>query len=91
MKTRIFLLLAACLLLAGVALASEMPSLDWNVIGGGGGYLKAGTTVINATIGQPVVGEVSTSKLDLCSGFWCGSDDVYNPPKITIYLPVVMR
>jgi hypothetical protein len=91
MRTRFFLLILACLLLAGVALASGVPSVDWNVIGGGGGYLKADTTVLNTTIGQAVVGEVSDGKLGLCSGFWCGSDDIYNPPDIHIYLPLVLR
>ena len=91
MKTRIFLLLIACLLLFGVALASEMPSLEWNVIGGGGGRVAAGKFEIEGTIGQAVVGVVGDEKLGLFSGFWYGSDDVYDPPKITIYLPLVMR
>jgi hypothetical protein len=59
--------------LFGTALASAAPemSLDWNVIGGGGGENESsdGTYSLNGTIGQPVAGAAGE---ELCSGFWCG-------------------
>jgi hypothetical protein len=93
MRSRIIILLVACLLLTGVALASGIPSVDWNVIGGGGGSVVADSTGIQGTIGQAVVGVVAdeNDKYEICSGFWCGSEDVYDPPKVNIYLPLVVR
>jgi hypothetical protein len=43
MKKR--LLIAMALLLAGVALANGTPSIDWYVIGGGGGHVESGDGV----------------------------------------------
>jgi hypothetical protein len=90
MKTRILIMLVVCLLVVGAAVASELISIDWYVFGGGGGSVSNGTTEIESTIGQPVVGGVSEGKLVLCSGYWCGSDGIYIAPKY-IYLPLVMK
>jgi hypothetical protein len=53
--------------------------------------MENGTTVIEGTLGQAVAGEVSIEKTELCSGFWCGADDVYEPPDNHIHLPLLMR
>ena len=90
MKTRILIALVVCLLLAGATLAGELSSIDWNVIIGGGGSISNGTTELVTTIGQPVVGMVSEEKYILCSGYWCGSEDMYIVPQY-IYLPLVMK
>ena len=91
MKIRIIILLAACLIIAGVVYASELPSIGWNVLGGGGGQVEADKTIIMGTIGQAISGETQDEKHYIHSGYWCGADDVYDPPDIFIYLPLVMR
>lgn len=91
MKTRIFLLLGACLIIAGVAMAAELPSLKWYVIGGGGGPMVNGKTEINGTLGQPVVGLVSEGKYSLYAGYWAGVEDVYLPADEYIFLPLIRR
>ncbi len=86
-RTRIFLSLVAFLLLAGVALANaSVPTVDWWVIGGGGGHAEAGNYALDGTIGQALVGTASDTGYELCSGFWCGAAVKYK-----IYLPVVLR
>lgn len=87
-KRKITVLVAAflcSLLLAGIALANGTPTIDWYVIGGGGGHSEAGIYGLDGTIGQPVVGTDSTGIYDLCAGFWC------RPEEYEIYLPVVLR
>jgi hypothetical protein len=81
----VILLLGSLLLTAG-ALANGGPSIGWSVIGGGGGHAEAGSYAIDGTIGQSVVGTVSTGNYDLCSGFWCGGVVEYK-----IYLPLVLK
>jgi len=70
--TAIFLLMAALLLLAGVAMANDSYNIPWWVIGGGGGHAEAGIYTLDATIGQAVVGPATDGGRELCSGFWCG-------------------
>jgi hypothetical protein len=75
MKNRLrlvlFLSLLMILFITGAALAAPAQTIDWWVIGGGGGYAESTDEVytLNGTIGQPVTGVAS---IDLCSGFWCG-------------------
>ena len=88
-KTRITLgaLAIASLLLVGVALAApNSPSIDWRVIGGGGGSASAGSTSVNGTIGQAVVGAHTSAPYELCAGFWCGAGT-----KHRAYLPLVLK
>jgi ribosomal protein S27AE len=87
-KRKITVLVAAflcSLLLAGAVLANGLPSVDWQVTGGGGGHFEQGIYTLDNTIGQPVVGTDSTGIYDLCAGFWC------RPEEYEIYLPVVLR
>jgi hypothetical protein len=86
---RITILVLLCsLLLSGVTrAASGMPTIDWYVIGGGGGHDETPNfTTLDNTIGQPVVGAFLTTDCELCSGFWCGAAAEY-----AIYLPMVVR
>ncbi len=80
------------ILVAGVALASGVPTIDgptvdWSVIGGGGGHGEAAPYSLDGTIGQAVVGVASNPAdgLSLCSGFWCGIGAYH------IYLPLILR
>jgi hypothetical protein len=84
-------ILAALLLLTSVALANGTPSVDWWVIGGGGGHADAVPHALDGTVGQPVVGVVSNDPYQLCSGFWCGGAVAAAPGMRRIYLPVILR
>ena len=79
--------LALLLVLGGLALAGGGgPSLDWYVIGSGGGPVASGQTHLDATVGQPVAGTTSGDGYTLCSGYWCGAVGTYY-----IYLPLVIK
>jgi len=41
---------------------------------------------LDGTIGQAMVGVVSSAPYELCSGFWCGTAAQYR-----VYLPLVLR
>ena len=86
-KLMILCALAASLLFASVALASGTPSIDWWVIGGGGGSITVGSTALDGTIGQWVVGSDKSGPIQLGPGFWGGGWDERYP----IYLPVILR
>ena len=81
----LLLVLVIVLSAGGVVLAAAGFEIDRWVIGGGGGRVAAGDYVLNATVGQAVVGGVAGSPYDLCAGFWCGMG-VYK-----VYLPMVVR
>jgi len=83
---KIILALAVLLLLTSVALANGTPSIDWWVIGGGGGHAEADPYTLDGTVGQPVVGVVSNAPYELCPGFQGGAGAEYK-----IYLPVILR
>jgi hypothetical protein len=72
--------------LTDTAAANGTPTIDWHVIGGGGGHALGGVSTLNGTIGQPTAGTVADTDLELCSGFWCrmarGS---------RVYLPLMMQ
>lgn len=84
-KIAVLVAVLAGSLLARVALANGGPTIDWHVIGSGGGHVQAGVYVLDGTIGQPVVGRVASSSYNLCSGFWCGVAGH------RVYLPLVLR
>jgi hypothetical protein len=89
MKTKlaISLLIVCALLLMGSALrAPSAPSIIWQVLGGGGGRLASGSVTLEGTVGQPVVGFVNQSPVNLCSGYWCGTEPGYQR-----FLPFVRR
>ena len=79
--------LAFSLLFASVALAVGSPSIPWWVIGGGGGSTTVGSTSLDSTMGQWVVGSDRSDDLQLGPGFWGGGwDESYR-----VFLPVVLR
>jgi hypothetical protein len=82
----LLLVLTAAKGLANTVLANGIPTIDWSVIGSGGGHAQAGIYTLDATIGQAVVGTATDTGLELCSGFWCGT-----PGRYKVYLPLVLR
>jgi hypothetical protein len=80
-------LIVGLFLLAGTALAQGTPTIDWWVVGSGGGSASNGTS-LDGTIGQSLVGsnEYGTTQLD--SGFWGGASGTGGSK---IYLPVIYR
>ena len=90
MKTKILILtlvLAMFLGVADVALANgDIEPPRWT-LGGGASNSAVGGTTLRATLGQPVVGVVSSGDVTLGQGFWHGGslpDGGYD-----IYLPLV--
>jgi hypothetical protein len=82
---KVGLIVVALLLLTGAVLADEEPYISRHVIGGGGGHSEMDHYVIDATVGQAVVGTFSQIPYELCAGFWCGMGEY------RIYLPVILR
>jgi hypothetical protein len=70
-KAGALLTAAALLLLTGIVQAAVTQTVDWRVIGGGGGHAEAAPYALDGTIGQAVVGVDSNGPYDLCAGFWC--------------------
>lgn len=81
----LLLVLAILLSVSGIVLAANSFEIDRWVIGGGGGRVEEGDYVLNATVGQAVVGGITSNPYELCAGFWCGMG-VYK-----VYLPLVVR
>ncbi|CAG0937067.1 hypothetical protein TFLX_05973 [Thermoflexales bacterium] len=79
------LIVVALGLLSGTVLAAGGIEISRHVIGGGGGHSAMGHYVLDATVGQAVVGTFNAPPDELCAGFWCGLGE-YN-----VYLPVIMR
>ncbi|MCP4541411.1 MAG: hypothetical protein GY832_30140 [Chloroflexi bacterium] len=81
----LLLVLAVLLSVSGVVLAANGFEINRWVVGGGGGPAEGGDYVLNATVGQAVVGNVTGSPYELCAGFWCGMG------AYKVYLPLVVR
>jgi hypothetical protein len=88
MKTKIVILafvLVLFLSATGVALANSNLILERWVLGGGASDSAAGDVSLRATLGQPVVGVVSTEDISLGQGLWHGGslpgggNDIYLP------------
>ncbi len=72
-KKRLVLLstfLLSGLLLAVMVAALDSPTVDWQVIAGGGAPATGGDVQINDTIGQPVIGIAANGATSLTSGYW---------------------
>jgi hypothetical protein len=69
-------------LVPALALAQNY-QIDWHVIASGGGHSESAEYQIDATIGQPVVGQSSSESYTLKAGYWVGflarGDCVYLP------------
>lgn len=91
-KLLLVLLVTACLLLAGSALAAAPPTVDWHALGSAGGRLTQGAYRLDYTLGQPVTGPAAQNTRSLCAGFWCRLAEGPVPvPAAGIYLPIVLR
>lgn len=77
------------LLLTGVVLAdtTQIPSVDWSVLSGGGAPAAGGSVTLNGTLGQTAIGPSSASNRILGAGFWYGAGEGV----FEIYLPMVLR
>ena len=94
MKTKVLILtlaLALFLAAAGVALANDAVELPRRVLGGGASDSAAGNITLRATLGQPVVGIVTSGGGDVAlgQGFWHGGS--LPEGGYDIYLPLVQR
>jgi hypothetical protein len=90
MKTKLafaVLILCALLLMGSGWKAPSAPEILWYVLGGGGGCLEYGSVALEGTLGQPQAGTVSQFPLELCSGYWCGTEKSEH----SLYLPFVIR
>jgi hypothetical protein len=83
-RTVILLTLLALLLLTGAVLANGPSVVDRYVTGAGGGHAEISPYILDATIGQAVVGVAKDTGYQLCSGFWCKAE-------YKVYLPLVLR
>ena len=81
-------LVVSLLLLVSIALAApNAHSVDWWVIASGGGRSTVGSTSLDNTIGQWVVGSDESGGLQLSPGFWGGGWDESH----VLFLPLVME
>jgi len=88
-RATLFWALVLLLLLTGVVLAdtAQIPSVDWQVLSGGGAPAAGGGVTLNGTLGQTAIGPSSASNRVLGAGFWYGvGEGVFE-----IYLPLVLR
>jgi hypothetical protein len=70
------------LLLAFIG-ASVDYAITRDVIGGGGQAVSSTDYGMDATIGQPAIGQSSSSDYGWCHGFWCGPVQVTPTPTPT--------
>jgi len=90
MKTKILILalvLSLLLVVAGVALANGDLELPRWALGGGASSSSAEGVALQATLGQPVVGVVSSEDVTLGQGFWHGGS--LPESGYDIFLPLV--
>jgi hypothetical protein len=78
--------LLSLLLINGAVAGDGNPTVDWWVIGGGGGHSEVPPFRLDGTIGQPVVGMDGVGPCGLCSGFWCEAWGRHR-----VHLPLVIR
>lgn len=84
--------LAALLLVAGIAAAqvSQNYDLSWHVVGGGGAPVASSAHQVNGTLGQLAIGPAgSAGQHSIGSGYWYGVHR--EAPGCKIYLPLVVR
>jgi hypothetical protein len=77
--------MAVLLLLASVALAQDTPDISWSVIGGGGGHAENTLYALEGTVGQAIVGQISSVPYKNCAGFWCAWEG------FQLSLPLVLK
>lgn len=72
---KVIKIIPVVLLLASVSFAQNF-SIDRYVIASGGGHSESATYMVDATIGQPIVGSSSSDNYSMEGGFWGG----FGPP-----------
>ena len=82
-------LLVSLFLISIVMAAPNASSIDWWVIGSGGGSDATGSISLSATIGQWMAGSDTSGSTQLCSGFWCGTGE--QPEWFRVYMPLTLR
>ena len=90
MKARVLILilvLTLSLVGAGLVLADAGVERRREVVAGGASDATAGSVILRATLGQPVVGVISGGDVSLGQGFWFGGA----APAYEVYLPLVIR
>jgi len=90
MKAKVLILmlvLVLSLLVAGLALANGGVERMREVVAGGATDSTAGSAILRATLGQPVVGVISGGDVTLGQGFWPGGAAT----EYSVYLPLVIR
>jgi hypothetical protein len=78
-----------CLVLVVPALAQSTVRYDlpWRVVAGGGGRMESAGHTLLGTVGQPLVGTMTSNGLVLNSGFWYAEAVV---SEYHVYLPLVV-
>jgi hypothetical protein len=87
-RTRLILILAALLILAGGVLAMESTNyqLAWfTPLTGSGGKASSTNYAVDFTVGQSAIGTASSTSYGACLGYWCAEWEH------RIYVPLVMR
>jgi hypothetical protein len=88
-KLTIALLIVCALLLMGSGWkAITSTSVNWYVLSGGGGKVTNGALVLEGSTGQSVTGGINKDSTELCAGYWCGSEEIYEYI-YPLYLPVI--
>lgn len=62
-------------------------TIDWWVVGGGGGPAGGTGITVNSTLGQPIIGLSNGNSISLGAGYWYGVGAV----EYRIYLPLLVR
>ncbi len=85
------LVLLASATLAGKAMAAEGAWIGWKTLNGGGAPVGAGSTTLNASLGQPVTGLAEgASNIRVSTGYWYAAE-AGEAPTYNLMLPVVLR
>lgn len=85
-RAHVGLVLVACALLLGPAMAMESPGygIRWDVMGSGGQPVASVSYALRGTIGQASIGLGSNPSYGWCAGYWCGATLEW------VYLPQVL-
>jgi hypothetical protein len=62
-------------------------SLTWEVIASGGSVMTSANYIASQTVGQPVIGQVSSANYRLQSGYWVAISDFFH----RVFLPFLTR
>lgn len=90
-RATLFWALVPLLLLTGVVFAdtTQIPSVDWWVMSGGGAPAVSGSgnVALNGSLGQTAIGPSAGGDATLGAGYWYGVGE----RECRIYLPITLR